>query len=114
MCTDAGTNVANGTPCGTNLVCMSGSCNSCTAGQACQPTNQCKTGVTSCATGAPVCTESGNKGQGTQCGPGQSCSGGVLTLQGTCNATGMCMAATSQCPSGCNTAGTDCATCRRI
>jgi len=28
-----------------------------------------------------------------------------------CNAAGTCAAATMQCPSGCNTAGTDCATC---
>jgi len=94
-----------------NLVCKTGMCVSCTAGQPCQPTNPCKTGQTSCSTGSSVCVESGNKGQGAQCGPPQSCSGGVVTLQGACNATGMCVAGTMQCTTGCNTAGTDCATC---
>ena len=110
-CSDSGANQPDGTSCGTNLVCKAGSCNSCTAGQACQPTNPCKTGTTSCATGASVCAETGNKGQGTLCGAGQSCSQGILTLPAMCNASGTCAAATMQCPSGCNTAGTDCATC---
>jgi hypothetical protein len=110
-CTDSGTNQADGTVCGTNLVCKTGSCLSCTAGQACQPTNACKTGATSCATGASVCVEIGNKGAGTLCGAGQSCANGVLTLPAMCNATGVCGAATMQCTNGCNTAGTDCANC---
>jgi hypothetical protein len=110
-CTDSGQNQTDGTSCGTNLVCRGGSCVSCTANQACQPTNPCKTGVTSCATGAPVCVESGNKGSGTLCGPAQSCANGVVTPQGTCNAAGTCTAPTMQCPNVCNAAGTDCATC---
>ena len=111
VCTDSGSNQPDGTACGMNLVCKTGMCVSCTAGQPCQPTNPCKTGQTSCSTGSSVCVESGNKGQGAQCGPPQSCSGGVVTLQGACNATGMCVAGTMQCTTGCNTAGTDCATC---
>jgi hypothetical protein len=110
-CTDSGASQTDGTSCGTNLVCKGGSCVSCVAGQACQPANACKTGVTSCATGVSTCVESGNKGQGTQCGPAQSCSNGVVTMQGLCTATGTCLAATTQCTNGCNTAGTDCANC---
>jgi len=96
-----------------NLVCRGGSCVSCTAGQACQPTNPCKNGATSCATGVSVCVETSNKGVGTLCGAGQSCANATLTLPAMCNANGACAAATMACPPGtpCNTAGTDCATC---
>jgi hypothetical protein len=110
-CTDSGQNQTDGTGCGTNLVCKGGSCVSCTAGQACQPTNVCKTGVTSCATGASVCMESGNKGVGTLCGAGQSCTNGMLTTAAMCTANGTCLSATTACTNGCNTAGTDCANC---
>jgi len=110
-CADSGMSQPDGTMCGMNLVCKTGMCVSCTAGQACQPTNPCRTGVVSCATGAPVCMENGNKGAGAQCGPPQSCSGGVVTMQGACTATGTCNATMMQCPSGCNATGTDCATC---
>jgi hypothetical protein len=112
VCTDSGQNQPDGTVCGTNLVCRTGSCVSCTAGQACQPTNPCKNGMTVCTSGSMVCMETGNKGMGTLCGAGQSCTGGVLTLPAACNANGACVAATSQCMSGtCNASGTDCATC---
>ena len=92
-CTDSGSNQPDGTVCGTNLVCRAGSCVSCTAGQACQPTNPCKNGTTSCTTGSMVCAETTNKGAGTLCGAGQSYSGGVLTLPAMCTAGGTCAAA---------------------
>jgi hypothetical protein len=110
-CSDTGTNAADGTSCGANLVCRSGSCVSCTANQPCQPQNPCKNGTTSCATGASTCVESGNKTPGTLCGAGQSCANGVLTLPAMCSNTGTCAAATMQCQNGCNSSGTDCATC---
>ena len=113
VCTDTGQSVSDGTTCGANLVCKGGACVACVANQPCQPTNPCKNGATSCATGVSVCVETTNKGAGTLCGAGQSCAGGVVTLPAMCNANGACMAATMACPAGtpCNTAGTDCATC---
>jgi hypothetical protein len=112
VCTDSGQNQPDGTACGANLVCRTGACVACVANQPCQPTNPCKNGATSCATGVSVCVETTNKGAGTLCGAGQSCAGGVLTLPAMCNANGACAAATMACPSQtCNTAGTDCATC---
>ena len=66
--------------CGTDRVCNAGTCVSCAAGASCQPTNPCKTGATSCATGSPVCMESGNRASGTMCGANM-----------VCNATGTCV-----------------------
>ena len=112
VCTDTGQSVADGTVCGANLVCKTGACVACVAGQACQPTNPCKNGATACTTGSMVCVETTNKGAGTLCGAGQSCANGTLTLPAMCNANGACAAATMACPSNtCNTGGTDCATC---
>ena len=76
VCTDSGQSVADGTACGANLVCRTGNCVACVANQPCQPTNPCKNGATSCATGLSVCVETTNKGAGTLCGAGQSCAGG--------------------------------------
>ena len=112
MCTDAGTSLADGASCGTNLVCKTGNCVSCTAGQACQPQNPCKNGMTSCTTGTMTCVETTNKTPGTLCGAGQSCAAGVLTLPAMCSQAGACSAATMQCTSGaCNPMNTDCSTC---
>ncbi len=58
-CTDTGTTLPNGTDCGTNMVCNAGSCVACTANSPCTPAT-CKTGATSCATGAMVCVANGN------------------------------------------------------
>ena len=79
-CTDTGNSLANGASCGTDRVCNAGTCVSCAAGASCQPTNPCKTGATSCATGSPVCVESGNRASGTMCGANM-----------VCNATGTCV-----------------------
>jgi hypothetical protein len=112
VCNDNGMSIPDGTMCGTNLVCRSGACVSCIAGQACQPTNPCKNGLTSCMTGVQTCMESGNKTPGTPCGAGQSCANGTLTLPAMCTAAGACAAAMMQCTSGaCNPSGTDCSTC---
>jgi len=112
VCTDAGTNLADGATCGANLVCKGGSCVSCTAGQACQPANACKNGATSCATGTQTCMETTNKTPGTLCGAGQSCAAGTLSLPATCTTTGACAQTMMACTSGaCNPSGTDCSTC---
>lgn len=74
------TNRAAGTACGVNAVCTaSGVCAACTAGVACSPASPCKVGAISCATGAAVCVETGNRPVGTACGAGKVCNGA-----GTC------------------------------
>jgi len=57
----------------------SGVCNPCTPGGACNPGNDCWTGVESCNTGAAVCSVTGYKPVFSPCGSGQLCNG-----TGTC------------------------------
>jgi sugar lactone lactonase YvrE len=76
-CADTGAAVDNGTGCGTNQVCLAGSCVGCVAGAACQPDNPCKTGVTSCASGISVCAETGSLPDSTSCGAPDICRGGT-------------------------------------
>ena len=63
------TQKANGTSCGTNLVCNGGVCNACTEGLSCaNPPNPCKVGTTSCATGTSTCIDTAaNIPNGTTC-----------------------------------------------
>jgi hypothetical protein len=110
-CQDSGTALTNGTSCGVNQVCRLGSCVPCIGGVACTPTDPCKVGMTSCATGSSVCVASGNRSVGTLCGAAQSCAGGVRTSAAMCDATAMCKSTTTTCPSACNAAGTDCNAC---
>jgi hypothetical protein len=83
VCTDTNMLLPDGTTtvCGANRVCRAGMCVSCTAAQPCQLTNLCKIGTTSCATGASVCIDGGNKPPGTSCSPagmtGMVCNAGV-------------------------------------
>ncbi len=100
---DTGTNVTNGTVCGTNLVCYGGTCSACTAGVSCTPTNPCHTGQTSCSTGQSVCVDTGtNVTNGTVCGTNLVCYGG------TCSA---CTAGVSCTPTNpCHTGQTSCST----
>ena len=111
ICVDSGTSVADGTNCGHNLFCRGGACLTCLEGGPCQPTNPCKTGTYSCATGSAVCTETGNQAVDLPCGAGQSCTNGTKTLAAACNASGQCVSTPVACPFGCNGAGTDCAIC---
>jgi hypothetical protein len=97
MCMITGT-VVNGTSCGTNMRCSSGSC-ICNAGAACLSTNPCKIGTISCATGSPVCGDSADATDGTACGTSRVCSGGkcvsVLAPGASCSAGWQC--STSNC-----------------
>src|SRR5262249_35239458 len=102
-CTDTGNMLANGASCGTDKVCNAGPCVSCAAGSSCQPTNACKTGTTSCATGSPVCVESGNRANGTTCGTGMVCNTGscaTCSSGGTCTPTNPCHTGTLTCTTG--------------
>ena len=70
-------NKPGGTSCGTDKVCDgSGACVTCTANANCttNPT-PCKTGIASCASGAPVCQDFGNRSAGTACGTDKVCDG---------------------------------------
>jgi hypothetical protein len=98
-CKDANKNAPNGSNCGTNLFCNNGNCVPCTPDVACTTSNPCKLGVTSCATGAAECKESGNAPDGKSCGQGKVCNGG------TCVA----CAANMNCePSACKVGKTTC------
>ena len=111
-CADTGKNLANGTSCGTNMVCNNGTCNGCTAGASCQPTNHCKTGANSCVTGVPVCAETGNVANGTMCGNNQVCKDGLCvpcSAGGACTPSNPCHTGTQVCTTGsptCQDSGT--------
>ncbi len=93
-----------GTSCGTNLVCApSGACVACTAGASCASTNACHTAAISCSSSAPVCTDTGNAPDGSSCGAGFVCSGGVCgacAAGATCVSTNLCHAAAIVCSTG--------------
>jgi hypothetical protein len=113
VCNDTTVPLTDGASCGNNMVCKAGNCEACTAGVTCQPTDPCKTGTTSCATGSSVCVANANKPAGTSCGPGQSCSAGRTTSATVCDSNGQCaMPTVTTCTSGfCNASGSDCLTC---
>lgn len=62
-----------------------GGAGSCTEGQACAPTTSCHSGRISCASGAPVCLDTGTAADGSACGSGGTCQSGVCkrTVSGT-------------------------------
>jgi hypothetical protein len=67
---------------------LAGSGGTCTAGQACVPTNPCHVGTTACNGGVSSCQDSStNVANGTSCGTGLSCSNGacVTSVTPTCN-----------------------------
>jgi hypothetical protein len=86
VCVDTGTNLANGTTCGTGQVCLNGACNACSASQPCSlvpPANECHVGTTDCSTGTQLCVDT------LQIRPaGAACTGGV------CNGAEVCIACT--------------------
>ncbi|MER2562604.1 MAG: hypothetical protein ABTQ32_17900 [Myxococcaceae bacterium] len=74
VCVNA-SNKMNGTSC-PGGVCSGGSCNSCSQGASCSPSNVCRTGTIDCSSGSGVCVESGNVGTGSAC-PGGVCNAGA-------------------------------------
>ena len=78
-CNDTGGNLMNGTNCGTNMVCDLGSCNACTTGAVCTPTNICDNGSNVCTSGVPVCSDLGTgngAANGVTCAVGKTCFNG--------------------------------------
>lgn len=101
-----GAALANGTTCGTNMVCSGGVCSPCTAGLACsgQPDPLCHAGTSSCATGSSVCVNGTALANGTTCGSNQVCNGGACT---TCASGDAC---TTQPDTLCHLGVHDCST----
>jgi hypothetical protein len=84
-CMDTGQPAGNGTPCGTNQVCSGGACVSCTANVQCPLPNPCHVGMTSCAAGRSVCTDTGIQQQaGTLCAGTNKCDQTYTCQGGTC------------------------------
>ncbi|MFO0584960.1 MAG: hypothetical protein U0229_22015 [Anaeromyxobacter sp.] len=84
-CADQSTSQPDGTPCGTNAVCKDGACKACVAGLTCALSgpgqNRCHKGVTSCASGEQVCTDTGESlANGSACGTDQVCFEGACGL----------------------------------
>jgi hypothetical protein len=78
----------NGSPCGagdagdsgsTGSVCNQGVCTPCDTGGDCSTPNSCKKSVYVCSTGTAACTTEGNENDGTSCGSGMYCYGGVCS-----------------------------------
>ncbi len=69
QCVDSGAAVANGTACGTDMVCSAGACVSCKAGGDCIY-GVCLLGSYSCATGQQTCSSPHAAANGTVCDPG--------------------------------------------
>lgn len=86
VCVDSG-NKSAGTKCGTDKVCNgSGSCISCAAGKACEPTNVCHVGETVCSSGSPVCVDTNRADtDGKACGSNLVCRGGSCLAPEPCD-----------------------------
>jgi hypothetical protein len=102
--------VADGTGCGTGMVCSSGACTPCAAGTSCTSSGPCKTATIDCSTGAPVCTDTGSVPDGTSCGGSLVCTGGVCgCASGKTNCSGTCVDTKTD-PSHCGSCTTTCST----
>ena len=109
-CIDSG-NTSAGTTCGTNQVCNgTGTCVSCTAGQACTTNpSVCRNGVTSCVTGASTCVDGTPKPNTATCPGGPMCDGNGFC--GVCMADQSCTGNPTACKQGktmCNGSATTC------
>src|SRR6185369_1468581 len=80
-CTDTGNPLSNGQSCGAGKVCNGGNCVACPQGDTCQPSTACRTGMITCVTGSPVCSETGSQPNGTPCNTGAA---GMVCNGGTC------------------------------
>ena len=75
VCEDTGFALADGSTCGTDLVCFAGACISCTQDAPCTSANACTATATyECSSGAAVCTDRVSQPPGTACGAGLVCS----------------------------------------
>jgi triacylglycerol lipase len=71
-------NKADGSTCGTGLVCGGGTCNACVANEACASTTACHVATLACTSGFPVCADTGAlQPDGTSCGGVNTCAAGL-------------------------------------
>jgi sugar lactone lactonase YvrE len=81
---DAGTTLANGKKCGTNMVCYEDSCDACTTGAACTTNpDPCYTGTTVCTSGQPACKDDTELADGASCGASDICCSGTCLDEST-------------------------------
>ena len=102
-CQAGGTPAADGTSCGTNLVCLSGQCGEGVAGGSCTPSaSPCNVGAISCGTGQPVCVATSQPVSfGTICGTADS------TIDKSAFAP-QCNGTSCQCNTSCGGSSFDC------
>ena len=75
--------LADGTTCGTDMVCNDGACLPCAAGRACVADDECVEGLIACDTGGPLCLATTTAVEdGTPCSLG-SCRGGACAIERT-------------------------------
>ena len=103
QCLAAG-NQSNGKACGNGRVCRDGSCETCSDGTNCTPSNKCHVGRLSCSSGSPVCMDMGtNAVNGTLCGTNQFCSNGECnpcTANASCSPGDLCKIGRTSCETG--------------
>jgi alpha-tubulin suppressor-like RCC1 family protein len=111
-CGDTGQTVFDGTACGDGMTCAAGVCTPCVMNASCPRDGQpCKLGTTSCATGSPICMESGNASDGLGCGTDMVCSTGACVTcsdGSSCVPANTCHKGTLDCSAGtpkCNDTG---------
>ncbi|MBL8917616.1 MAG: hypothetical protein JNJ54_02050, partial [Myxococcaceae bacterium] len=113
VCQTSG-NVAAGTPCTGGVCNGSGSCVACSTGAPCttNPSHPCQTGIITCSTGTPVCSDDVVSPNGTPCpvgspygGPGQCHAGSCCD---GCISSGVCSSNTAR---RCGLGGGACITC---
>jgi hypothetical protein len=105
VCTPGQFILPDGSSCGTDKVCLDGSCVACAANQTCTPTaGACVRGLTACTTGVQVCTAMGPVDPGVSCGSNQVCdgAGACVACQGgvACTPTNTCHAGAISCATG--------------
>jgi hypothetical protein len=105
VCMDIGSNVMNGTACGTNLSCSNGLCvPNCVPGtQACGTNNQCTTGRNRCPSGCQQTPEP----DGKNCGTCRECRGGSCQPK-LCAQGQVCNPNTGACEEDCGDRGEPC------
>ena len=104
--------VSAGTSCSGGVCNSTGTCTACTQGASCTSgITECQTGSYDCSTGTPVCKAS-NKNAGTQCGNGQTCTGGMQYPHQVCNSSGQCTTPSGiSCANGCDSTTQSCVAC---
>jgi hypothetical protein len=119
-CTDQGTSQPSGSACTTSSgatgVCVSGTCEACTANAVCDTMNPCTTGTQSCGTTVQCVPK--NAADGTGCGGDSICENGVCmtecdstTCAGCCASATECIPYAMESSTSCGATGNACGPC---